>query len=257
MNLRQVKKATLPVLEALGMKGAAIAVKSRYDQFKNRYVHNNNDIFYTLSPNILPAIAMSFEILEADSPALLETGAYYEFGVFKGFSTWFAEAVSRNKTASAFRFYGFDSFEGLPDTSVDRNPWWLPGNYAASYESVMSSIKSHGGDVERIILVKGFYSADLFEGFRRTHSIRPPAIVVIDSDIYESANLVLDFFGEYFLPGTILLFDDYNVFDKSDAHGERRALKDFESKNPSFAKRHLFDFGWHGAAYVVAHGITP
>ena len=55
----------------------------------------------------------------------------------------------------------------------------------------------------------------------------------------------------HIVPGSILLFDDFNAFDKDDNHGERRALKEFEIANPKFIKKHLYDFGWHGTAFMV------
>ena len=44
---------------------------------------------------------------------------YYEFGLFRGFSFWYAEQVSREYTDASFRLLGFDSFEGLPQPQLD------------------------------------------------------------------------------------------------------------------------------------------
>ena len=77
------------------------------------------------------------------------------------------------------------------------------------------------------------------------------AACVIDSDAYESCVEVLDFVKTFLVPGAILLFDDYNAFNKDARHGERRALQEFEQKNPAFQKEHLFDIGWHGVAFKV------
>lgn len=256
MGFQQIKTTLRPVLRSLGLEGPAKAAIDRYHYAWNRVFHNHNKLFYTLSPNILPAITRAFDHLAAHSPALLQSGAYYEFGVFKGFSIWFAEAVARGKVSQDFRFFGFDSFEGLPETEVDRHPAWLPGNYAAGYEAVVSAIAQNGGDLQKIELVRGYYSAPVFRAFAERHPALPAAIAVIDCDIYESAALVLGFMAPRLVPGTILLMDDYNVFDKSDAHGERRALAEFEAAHGGFAKQHLFDFGWHGAAFVVTKGAA-
>jgi hypothetical protein len=61
----------------------------------------------------------------------------------------------------------------------------------------------------------------------------------------------LDFIKDYLVEGSILLFDDYNQFREDDESGERRALIEFEKRNPTFRKEHLFDFGWEGAAFRV------
>ena len=100
-------------------------------------------------------------------------------------------------------------------------------------------------------LYKGFFSKPFFDSLRQRESFLPVSICVIDSDLYESCVEVLDFIKDYLVPGSILLFDDYNVFNKDDNHGERRALREFEQKHPAFQKEYLFDFGWHGVAFRV------
>ncbi len=100
-------------------------------------------------------------------------------------------------------------------------------------------------------LYKGFFSKPFFDSLRQCESFLPVSICVIDSDLYESCVEVLDFIKDYLVPGSILLFDDYNAFNKDDNHGERRALREFEQKHPAFQKEYLFDFGWHGVAFRV------
>jgi hypothetical protein len=62
---------------------------------------------------------------------------------------------------------------------------------------------------------------------------------------------VLEFVKEYLVEGTILLFDDYNQMGQDDNSGERRALLEFESRNPGFKKEYLWDYGWEGVAFRV------
>ena len=213
---------------------------------------NNNRLFYTLSPNLLIGLVRSFSYQKEHYPELLKTGCYLEFGLFKGFSIWFAELLSREFTGENFRLYGFDSFLGLPPTVVDKEElYWAPGAYACSREAVVRSIKDSGGDLNRITLVEGFYSDELFRSALSNVTLGSPAIVVIDADIYESCKIILDYFGTAFQKGTILLFDDFNAFERSDDHGERRALKEFSLSHPDFRTRELFDFGWHGTALIV------
>jgi O-methyltransferase len=214
-----------------------------------RILHNENFLWYTLSPMLLTAIAKAFDIQNSNQPGkgLLEGHGYYEFGMFRGFSFWFAEWISREHTGQDFRFYGFDSFEGLPESEVDRN--WKKGNYAAPLEFVTGMLKRHGTDFSRVKLYKGFFSKQLFESLRQTEVFSPCAIGVIDCDLYESTVEVLDFIKDYLVPGSILIFDDYADID--DTHGEKRAFLEFEQKNPKFQKEHLFDYGGHGTAFRV------
>ena len=181
---------------------------------------------------------------------LLDGHAYYEFGLFKGFSFWFAEQISRDIVSSDFKFYGFDSFEGLPESKNDKHRYLAKGNYAASYEFVLDSLKANESDFSKIKLYKGFYSKVFFDNLQNDKFL-PISICVIDSDIYESCVEVLEFIKNYMVKGSILIFDDYNSFGKDNQHGERRALREFEMRNPTFKKEHLFDFGQYGVAFRV------
>jgi len=218
---------------------------------KIKILHDNN-LFYTLSPALLIGITKAFKMLNIPCA----NKAYYEFGLFKGFSFWFAEQISKEYTGDSLSFYGFDSFEGLPKSEVDRDPNWAKGNYASSYEFVAAELSKNGSDFSKIKLFKGFYSKEYFDQLKAKENFKQAAICVIDSDTYESCAAVLNFIKDYLVPGSILLFDDYNAFNKDDNHSERRALKEFEANNPSFQKQYLFDFGWHGAAFKVI-SISP
>ncbi len=87
----------------------------------------------------------------------------------------------------------------------------------------------------------------------RDLAAQKPALVVIDSDVYESCRIILEEFWPLFQTGTIILFDDFNAFEKSDDHGERRALREFQESHKNFKLTPLFSFGWHGEAFEVQH----
>ena len=226
----------------------------------HKKILNSTAFFYTLSPILLVAISKAFKyqhLNRSGGTNFSEGHGYYEFGLFKGFSFWFAEQMSRDYVGNDFQFYGFDSFEGLPKSEVDSDYlYWREGNYAASIEYATEKLKDHGTDLKKVKLFKGFYSKHHFDSLRKSNSFLPISICVIDSDIYESCVEVLDFIKDLLVPGSILLFDDYNFYDgagnpKGDNHGERRAMKEFEESNPTFSKEHLFDFGRNGVAFRV------
>lgn len=216
---------------------------------EHRALHNENNLFYTLSPALLIGLVKAFKMLDRSC----EGRAYYEFGLFKGFCFWFAEQISKEYFKEGqITLYGFDSFEGLPKSEVDHDPvYWAEGNYASSCKFVNDKLLENGANSSNFKLFKGFFSKEHFDQLKKKENFKKVAICVIDSDIYESCVPVLDFIKEYLVPGSILLFDDYNAFNKDDSHGERRALREFEMQNPSFKKEYLFDFGWHGAAFKV------
>jgi hypothetical protein len=100
-------------------------------------------------------------------------------------------------------------------------------------------------------LYKGFYSKHLFDQLREKEQFPPVSICLIDADLYESCIPVLEFIKEYLVEGSILLFDDYNQIGENDNAGERRALIEFEKRNPGFKKDYLFNYGWEGVAFRV------
>ena len=219
-------------------------------EIAHKRFHNDNALFYPTTPMLLEGILKAFNIQNKNN--LLERHAYWEFGVFRGFSLWFAGVAARQHKPSDFYFYGFDSFMGLPESKVDgTKPAFAKGHYAVSEEFTVKKLKEFGTDFTRTKLFKGFYSKELFSNLRQNNAFSPISICTIDVDIYESCVEVLDFIKDYLAVGSIVLFDDYNCFYEDNNHGERRALLEFEQKNPGFKKEHLFDFGWHGAAFRV------
>jgi hypothetical protein len=176
-------------------------------------------------------------------------GGYYEFGLYRGFSFWYANNLAHDLGLN-LNFHGFDSFEGLPPSEVDIHRNWQPGSYACGVEQVTSWLEQWKMPLP-YSLHKGWYSPELFEGIENSHTLPAPAIAVIDSDLYESATEILRMLHHRLSVGLILLCDDFNAFAGDDDHGERRALREFESNHPSFRKSHLFSFGTYGEAFEV------
>jgi O-methyltransferase len=171
--------------------------------------------------------------------------------LYKGFSFWFANNFA-HEIGLNLRFYGFDSFEGLPKSNVDIHRNWKEGSYSASIEDVNASLNKWGMQLP-YSLIKGWYSKKLFEKMQREQPFDNPIIVVIDCDLYESAIEVLNFIHPKMSIGLILLFDDWNAFSGDENHGERRAVKEYENNNPSFKKSSLFSFGTYGEAFEVVN----
>lgn len=214
-----------------------------------------SEVFYTLSPDALVALVKAFN-LQRDARAqgrdLLTGHAYYEFGLFRGFSFWFAEQISRDYAGPDFRCLGFDSFEGLPQPQLESEARaFSQGDFRGDYELVTGHLRKWKTDFDRVKLYKGFYSDELFARLRATETFPKSSIVLIDADLYESCVPVLSFIKDLIVPGTILLFDDYNQLGEDDTAGERRALIEFEQRHPEFRKEKLWDYGYEGTAFRV------
>ena len=132
---------------------------------------------------------------------------YFEFGVFQGDTLrWFA--LQNQHRAS--RFFGFDTFMGLPE----KWEWAEKGTF------------STGGavpviDDARCRFVKGLFQ-DSLPAFLRTFAPQHRKLVHLDADLYSSTLFVLVAMGPLLKPGDILLFDEMGTY----LH-EFRAFSDF------------------------------
>src|SRR5205823_4802278 len=77
------------------------------------------DDFNPGNPRTCVPTAKCFQWLHESG--LAEGSDYLEFGIFRGFNLWFAQATARLASVSDMRYFGFDSFFGLPPiTGIDR-----------------------------------------------------------------------------------------------------------------------------------------
>lgn len=120
---------------------------------------------------------------------------YLEFGVSKGNSfRWWSSA---NKHPDS-RFYGFDTFEGLPEDWGTYNK----GDMSAGMPVMEDT---------RCTFLKGLFQDTLFE-FIRTHPLHERRkIIHLDADLFSSTLFVLTTLAKDLRKGDILLFDEFNV----------------------------------------------
>jgi len=133
---------------------------------------------------------------------------YLEFGVFKGDSIreWISLSLSPDS-----RFYGFDTFTGLPEH------WFKEfGKNAFDTQGKIPEFQD-----KRIKLFKGLFQdtlGDFLKGYNRNNTV----LVHIDADLYSSTLFVMASLHPYLRKGDILMFDDF-----LDPLGEFRAFNDY------------------------------
>lgn len=120
-------------------------------------------------------------------------GMIAEFGVYRGTTL----------TAIAKRFpdvtvHGFDSFVGLPES------WGGTGKSAGAFdvggtppELPVDNVEFHVGWFDQTVPK---FAAETTEPFRFAH---------LDADLYSSTKMVFDQLADRFIPGTVLVFDEY------------------------------------------------
>ena len=150
--------------------------------------------------------------------------------------------------------FGFDSFRGLPEVKgrdKTKSNDFYKGQYTCSKERVLKNLKSKGIDQKRTFLIEGFFENSLNEETRKQYKMGKVAIALIDCDLYNSTVEVLKFIRDMVLENTILIFDDWNCFDKDDERGQRKAFREFLEANRQFSAEELFSYGLYGQAFII------
>jgi hypothetical protein len=137
---------------------------------------------------------------------------YLEFGVAYGESIRY---WSRNLKHPDTILHGFDSFEGMPESSGI----WKKGQFDASG-------KIPGMGDPRVTFFKGWFDKVL------PHYTLVPMdrlIINMDADLYSSTSYVLNFLLPFIRPGTIIYFDEMNHVEH-----EPRAFREIMNRGLTF-----------------------
>jgi hypothetical protein len=213
--------------------------------------HKFNGSFKTLSEGTPEAIRDAFKLAleNSDKPV----GDYYEFGLFRGYAFLKAFEYSKKLGIDHINFYGFDSFEGLPETTgIDKaDGRFFEGQFSCSKEDVEKNLQTNNMDMSRTLLVKGFYKDSLTEELKKEHNFNNASVILLDCDLYSSTIEALDWLTPYLQNGTILLFDDWYSFGNNEDLGQPKALHDFLDKNKNLKTENLWNFSQNGNAFIL------
>jgi len=133
---------------------------------------------------------------------------FLEFGVADGASikVW----CSLNSHPGS-RFFGFDTFEGLPEDWTSAKPKGTFSNNGKAPEIADA----------RVTFVKGLFQSTLYP-FLDHFIPRGRLVVHIDCDLYSGALFCLSVLNQVMKPGSLLLFDEFY-----DLQNEFAAFKDY------------------------------
>jgi O-methyltransferase len=133
---------------------------------------------------------------------------FLEFGVFRGESIGQWTAYHQHPES---RFYGFDSFEGLPED-------WR-GSQKRGHFSVSGALPQI--EDPRVRFIKGWFDSTV-PAFVGTFVPRNRIVVHLDADLYASTLVPLIHLNVVFSRGTILMFDEFY-----DRDNEFKAFRDY------------------------------
>ena len=155
------------------------------------------------------------DLLEYSVKQAVNDGLFLEFGVWKGDSLKYLAECRSDR-----RFYGFDTFKGLPE-------WW--SDFYPKGHMELDAPPYVPGDV---ILVEGLFQ-DTLEPFLEEHD-GSVSFLHLDADLYSSTKYVLFTLADAgrLQKGTIIEFDE--VFYQDSAHtvldDEHRVYNEFMEK---------------------------
>ena len=133
------------------------------------------------------------ECLAASLRATTIDGMICEFGVYKGESLTQIARYFPDRTV-----HGFDSFAGLPEswsgTSKNAGAFDIGG---APPPVPVTNVEFHVGFFDKTV-----------PPFEAGHQ-GPFAFVHLDADLYSSTKTVMDTLFDWFVPGTVIVFDEY------------------------------------------------
>lgn len=180
-------------------------------------------------------------------------GDYVEFGVASGKSLanayyasqaqneWYPEghpfySHERINALSKMRFFGFDSFKGLPKAKgLDKKfRFFDDGMILCPKDEVEKYLKDQRVDMSRVHLVEGFYSESLTYETRQKFQIGSVSMVFFDCDYYESTVEALAFITPHIVDGTIFLFDDWFLNNADPQLGVQRAFYEWCDAHKDF-----------------------
>ena len=145
-------------------------------------------------------------------------GSIIDCGIFRGFSlmSWanFSAVLEPNNLTR--RIYGFDSFEGFPETGNEdkssRRTAKRGDLRANSYEELLSLIAAYDknrflGHVPKVELVKG-NATQTIPTFIQANPHLVVSLLFLDFDLYEPTKMALEQFVPRMPKGSILAFDE-------------------------------------------------
>ncbi len=168
----------------------------------SRWIRKHKSIpyndFYKVNRNYANREKMFQHIAETEELSAAEV-QYLEFGVCTGnsFQWWL-----KQNTNPASRFWGFDTFEGLPEK-------WLFYKKGDMFSDVPAIDDTRGK------FIKGLFQ-DTLHNFQREYLTYasepgPRKIIHMDADLFSSTVFVLTSLAPYLRPGDIIFFDEFNV----------------------------------------------
>jgi len=192
-------------------------------------------------------------------------GDILEFGVYSGRSLaalsyyndkYYQNENKINSESNINRqIYGFDSFEGLPDT--EGHPRWKKQLFKYNH-SYHPTIKNNqlitpklvedffiSSNLNKPNIIKSYYDK------LKIDQINKIALCHIDCDLYSSTKQVLNLIKDKLVDGSIIMFDDWFHYKANPNKGEQKAYFEFLDENKNIQSYEFERYATFCKAFVI------
>lgn len=176
-------------------------------------------------------------------------GDYLEFGVSRGTSLACMSEALEQAALPDVRMIGFDSFEGLPEEAAEEG--WRPGQFASTEAATRRYLEERGARLDRIHLVKGWFSDTLDEATKRELGIERASLIMIDCDIYSASREALRFCAPMIKDHAVIFFDDWGWREQAGSVGQKEAFAEFLDENTELSAEPLNSYFEHARVFLV------
>lgn len=156
-----------------------------------------------------------------------------EFGVADGYAfTKTLFATRYMKVQNDVICHGFDTFEGMPETTDARDRGsvvgadWKAGQYHGRFHELNAYLTTKYSNWR---LHKGLFEDTLLPAFLEQLRVHKPILVWIDCDYYTSARIVMQRLIPYLPSGCVVYFDEYEFNFGSRFTGEARVVHEINA----------------------------
>ena len=152
-----------------------------------------------------------------------------EFGTHEGYSlNKILYATKFLKMTDAVTVFGFDSFEGMPESKdrrdkniIHNSDEWIKGQFHGIYENLHQYLSNRYNNFQ---LIKGYFEESIDQDFLNKIKTKKPVLIWIDCDYYSSAKTIFEHLIPFIPNGCYIYFDEYELNYGSKFTGEARLI---------------------------------
>ena len=186
-----------------------------------------------------------------------EIGDYLEFGVFNGSSLGSAYLTAKKMDLKSMKFFGFDSFEGLPTGTNEEHDILQKGFYCCPFNKTKECLERRGVDSEDVTWIKGVYNETLNDETFKNIGYPKIGIVFIDCDTYSSSKNVLDFLAPLIVEPAIICLDDWKLYDMDiKGTGEYKSFNEFLERNRHIKAKEIKSYNRKSKTFILMPKVT-